>query len=73
MQGGVNKWFSTIVKAEKPAETAPAEAMELYQFRIAASQYFFGSPEIAAAPNVTEKKKVTVVKKASGAASGGGC
>jgi rhodanese-related sulfurtransferase len=24
MQGGVNKWFNTIVKAEKPAETAPA-------------------------------------------------
>jgi rhodanese-related sulfurtransferase len=73
MQGGVNKWFNTIVKAEKPAETAPAEAMELYHFRIAASQYFFGSPEIAAAPKVAEKKKVTVVKKASGAASGGGC
>lgn len=73
MQGGVNKWFSTIVKAEKPAESAPKEAFDLYQFRIAACQHFFGSPEMAAAPKVTEKKKVTVVKKASGAASGGGC
>jgi rhodanese-related sulfurtransferase len=73
MQGGVNKWFSTIVKAEKPAETAPTEAMDLYQFRIAACQHFFGNPEMDVTPKVTEKKKVTVVKKASGAASGGGC
>jgi len=73
MQGGVNKWFSTIVKAEKPGETAPAEAIELYQFRIAACQHFFGSAEMATAPKVADKQKVTVVKKASGAASGGGC
>jgi rhodanese-related sulfurtransferase len=73
MQGGVNKWFSTIVKAEKPAETGSTKELELYQFRIAACQYFYGNPEMAIAPKVTEKKKVTVVKKASGAASGGGC
>jgi rhodanese-related sulfurtransferase len=74
MQGGVNKWFNTIVKAEKPAETAPTEAMDLYQFRMAACQYFFGSLEMAAAPKAqTDKKKVSVVKKASGAKSGGGC
>ncbi len=73
MQGGVNKWFSTIVKAEKPAATAPTEAIDLYQFRIAACQHFFGSPEMVAAPKAAEKQKVTVVKKASGAASGGGC
>ena len=74
MQGGVNKWFNTIVKAEKPAESAPSEALELYQFRMAACQYFFGSPELASAPKVTaDKKKVSVVKKKSEAASGGGC
>jgi len=74
MQGGVNKWFNTIVKAVKPAETASANAMALYQFRIAAYQHFFGSPEMAAAPKAeTNKKKVSVVKKASGAKSGGGC
>ncbi|MDO9255067.1 MAG: rhodanese-like domain-containing protein [Bacteroidales bacterium] len=74
MQGGVNKWFNTIVKAEKPAEAAPIEAMELYQFRIAACQYFFGSPLMASTPKVAaDKKKVSVVKKKSEAASGGGC
>ena len=74
LQGGVNKWFSTIVKAEKPAASAPTEALELYQFRMAASQHFFGSREMASNPKVApDKKKVTVVKKASEAASGGGC
>lgn len=73
MQGGVNKWFNTIVKAEKPAETAPTEAMDLYQFRVAANQYFFGNSEKAVTPKVADKKKVVVVKKTSGTASGGGC
>jgi len=74
MQGGVNKWFSTIVKAEKPIETAPTEAMELYQFRMAACQHFFGNPEMGSTPSVvSEKKTVNVVKKSSGAKSGGGC
>jgi rhodanese-related sulfurtransferase len=74
LQGGVNKWFNIIVKAEKPAESAPTEALDLYQFRMAASQHFFGSREMASKPNVVaQKKKVTVVKKSSEAASGGGC
>jgi rhodanese-related sulfurtransferase len=73
MQGGVNKWFNTIVKAEKPAETAPTESMDLYHFRVAANQYFFGNSEKAVTPKVTDKKKVVVVKKTPGAASGGGC
>jgi rhodanese-related sulfurtransferase len=74
MQGGINKWFTTIVKAEKPAETAPVQDMELYQFRMAARQHFFGMNNVAAVPNVaSEKKSVTVVKKPAGAASGGGC
>jgi sulfur-carrier protein adenylyltransferase/sulfurtransferase len=74
MQGGVNTWFNTIVKAQKPAETAPTEALDLYQFRIAACQHFYGSPEMAVTTNVeADKKKVNVVKKTSGAKSGGGC
>lgn len=73
MQGGLNKWFNTIVKAEKPFETAPAQDMDLYQFRMAARQHFFGSPEMAVTPVAAVKKKVTVNKKAPEAASGGGC
>jgi len=73
MQGGVNLWFNTIVKAEKPSETAPTQDIELYQFRMAACQHFFGSPEMALTPIVVEKKKITIIKKAPKAASGGGC
>jgi len=74
MQGGVNKWFNTIVKAEMPAETAPVQDMEQYQFRIAARQHFFGTKDVASAPVAApEKKKVTVAKKPAAAASGGGC
>ena len=73
MQGGINQWFNTIVKDTKPAESASSKTIELYQFRVAACQHFYGSPEMTAAPKTEVKKTVTVVKKASGAASGGGC
>lgn len=74
MQGGVNKWFSTIVKAVQPEETAPNADYELYRMRTAACQHFFGSKESANTPKTdAEKKKVSVVKKPAGAASGGGC
>jgi rhodanese-related sulfurtransferase len=74
MQGGINNWFSTIVKAEFPSQTEPSSAIELYQFRTAARQHFFGSPDMAVTPQAAaDTKKVNVVKKAPGAASGGGC
>ncbi len=73
MQGGVNQWFNTIVKAVKPNETGSDKAMELFQFRKAACQHFFGSPEMAAAPVNVVKKKLTIVKRAPAVESGGGC
>lgn len=73
MQGGINQWFNTIVKATKPAESASSKTIELYQFRVAACQHFYGSPEMAAAPKPEPRKTVTVIKKAPKAASGGGC
>ena len=74
MQGGINNWFSTIVKAEFPSQTEPSSAIELYQFRTAARQHFFGSPDMAVTPQAAaDTKKVNVVKKTPGAASGGGC
>ncbi len=74
LQGGVNNWFDCIVKATKPLETGSEKAMELYQFRMAACQYFYGSLDLAAAPNIVpEKKKVTIIKKAPAASKGGGC
>jgi rhodanese-related sulfurtransferase len=74
MQGGVNRWFNTIVKAVKPAETAPVQDMELYQFRMAACQYFFGNTATAGSTIENAPKKVVkVVRKPAAASSGGGC
>jgi rhodanese-related sulfurtransferase len=75
LQGGVNKWFNTIVLNEKPADTEPVEVIELYQFRKGASQYFFGSKESSSGQEsqATPKKAVVIQKKAAGASAGGGC
>lgn len=73
MQGGVNKWFNDIVEAQEPAATEPTEALALYHFRKAASQHFFGSPEVKAAVAETPKKAVRIQKKPAEAPSGGGC
>ena len=77
LQGGVNQWFKDIVKAEAPADLAPAKAQELYRFRMAARQHFFGvtdAPGVnppAAAPK--PKKTIKPVKKAAPASSEEGC
>lgn len=75
MQGGLNNWFNTIVKAEKPADTEPIETVELYQFRKGASQYFYGNGDSTAGQNQqnTQKKTTILMKKEAGASSGGGC
>ncbi|KAF0196487.1 MAG: hypothetical protein FD166_2442 [Bacteroidetes bacterium] len=73
MQGGVNKWFDDIVKVEEPSPTEPSEAIALYRFRKAASQHFFGTPEIKSVVQPLPKKSVTVHKAPAGATSGGGC
>jgi 3-mercaptopyruvate sulfurtransferase SseA len=74
LQGGVNNWFASVVKAPKPLATGSEKDIELYQFRLAACQYFYGNPDIAAAPNTApEKKKITIIRKAPAASSGGGC
>jgi rhodanese-related sulfurtransferase len=75
LQGGVNKWFNTIVKNEIPADTEPVEVFELYQFRKGASQFFFGSNEsgLDQESKATPKKTVVIQKKVSEASTGGGC
>lgn len=74
MQGGINKWFNTIVKTEKPADTEPVEVIALYQFRKGAYQYFFGSntSSLNTDQQNTPKKTVILQKKVAHS-SGGGC
>jgi len=64
--GGLNKWFSTIIKPEFPATSAPSETWALYETRKAASQYFTGSKaadkeeNAVILPPIPRKKKTRV-------------
>lgn len=79
LEGGVNNWFRSIVQVTEPAQTAPVEAFDLYSFRVAANQYFYGtnmSDEATAQKNTqaqTSQKKVQPVRVQPAAESGGGC
>jgi rhodanese-related sulfurtransferase len=72
MKGGLNEWFDAIVKTETPAETQALEYTELFNFRKAAREYFFGAKPETSSQN-GEKKKLTITPKAASASSGGGC
>lgn len=64
--GGLNDWFSTIIKPVKPASTDPGETWTLYETRKAASMYFSGSKSTVQEDNavilppVPRKKKTRV-------------
>lgn len=73
LQGGVNKWFNEVVRAEEPEITEPIEKMSLYQNRKAVGQYFFGTPKVNAGAVVSPQKTAPVQKKPVEASSGGGC
>jgi rhodanese-related sulfurtransferase len=78
MKGGLNFWFSTIVKGTQPEQTAPSQDLDLYSFRQSSRQYFTGGSSTGAGQSdkKTDKEmpeKVKVIKKVPAAASGGGC
>jgi len=68
MKGGLNCWAETILQPSRPAESAPSEAFELYDFRRGASIYFGGSSvELSQGTKqetiiVTPRKKKNVVE-----------
>lgn len=43
MQGGLNEWTVAFLQPQEPAQTAPQEVWDQYQFRLAARQYFAGA------------------------------
>jgi rhodanese-related sulfurtransferase len=75
MEGGLNRWYETIIKGVEPSETASAKDLDLYSFRLAARQYFIGSETSKEEPSKASspKEKVNVVKQAPAPAAGGGC
>jgi len=75
LDGGLNCWYETILNPAKPNEAnANQKELDLYRFRLAASQFFGNSKsnEINKNKSVqnTDKKKIIIVKKAS---PSGGC
>ena len=79
MKGGLNYWFSTIMKSNEPPATSSSQAIDLYNFRLAARQYFTGGlsigreqAEVKTGTSTKGGEEVKVIKKES-KKTGGGC
>jgi rhodanese-related sulfurtransferase len=78
LEGGLNRWFETIMAPVEPAETAPIEEFELFSVRKGAGQYF-GVQAYIEAPvieKVIQKKrapKKVIVKEVQEVEAEGGC
>lgn len=74
LEGGINKWFTTIINPVIPNENMPSEDFQLYSTRKAASM-FFGVvyPDQIKTNNTIKKepKKIITTKKKKRAAEGG--
>lgn len=74
MKGGLNLWVETILRPIKPADYAPPHDFDIYNFRLAASNYFGGgisldnSSSTSAAPVIDIPTNNNVSN-----GSGGGC
>lgn len=79
LEGGINKWFNTIINPPIPTENMAAVEFELYTFRKAASMHFgVRYPEMIKVekkpePTVVAPKKVIVIEKKKMAPTEGGC
>jgi len=76
LDGGLNRWFATIMLPEEPGELASTNDFDLFSFRTGASIYFgSGTTAVAveAKPKTDEKKKTIPVKKKAKKEAEGGC
>lgn len=78
LNGGINRWFTTIINPSKPDENMPKTDFELYTTRKAASMFFgVAYPEqVKIEASETKKaapKKVITIKKKKKAPAEGGC
>lgn len=67
LRGGINGWVETVLKPQAPGKVASQKELDLYQFRLAAAQFFSGrsvsvQPEAAGVSPaaVSGKKKKSV-------------
>lgn len=76
MKGGLNYWYETIIKGVEPPSTASSDALELYQFRLAAKQFFVGNgsgTQESASKDAKPKAETIKVEKKHSSGTGGGC
>lgn len=77
LNGGLNRWFETIINPKQPSEELPAEEFELYSTRKAASMYFgvgYSDQDMVGDSNLDRsgpKKVITVQKKKKKPVEGG--
>ncbi len=71
LKGGLNGWFETIIQPKAPGQSEPQEAIDLYQFRLGARQYFTGGG--AAIESITPAEGIEFTRKKKKSAVEGGC
>lgn len=72
LRGGVNEWISNIIAPKEPETTESKEAIETYNFRLAAKQFFTGvKVENQQNSGSSTAIKVNTSKKKKKAAEGG--
>ncbi|MCK9413148.1 MAG: rhodanese-like domain-containing protein [Prolixibacteraceae bacterium] len=74
MKGGMNEWFTTIIKVQQATGTPSTTDLDLISFRNAARQFFVGSGTATHTPIVpVQKEKAPLIRKAPSSSAGGGC
>jgi rhodanese-related sulfurtransferase len=77
MKGGLNEWYTTIIKGVEPGLTASTSELDLYSFRQSARQFFTGGgntdTQEPGKKTGEKERQVKVTRKAPEASKGGGC
>ena len=71
LQGGLNEWYTTIIEPEAPSSISGEEAINTYEARLGAKQFFTGAGAASNASSQGEAKKPVPRKKKKMVA--GGC
>ena len=71
LEDGLNKWIETIIQPSPPDPTLPQEAIDLYQFRVGAAQYFSGGQ--IDVQSVEPQDEIEFTRKKKKRAAEGGC
>jgi rhodanese-related sulfurtransferase len=73
MKGGLNRWVETILRPKVPDPTAPQEEFDLYDTRVAASQYFGGGSALPESPSSKKSPLPVGKRKSKKGPQQGGC